>query len=104
MRRSVRRVCRHANRLHENVVPRGGLESIDTGSATITWEMKAAYNAKTRNGFLVLSGDERATISDLGKTWKFTAVTRNSSATNMRPVCGRRETRCSVVDARPLFV
>jgi len=28
-----------------------------------------------------------AATTDLGKTWKFTPLTRNSTATNMRPVC-----------------
>jgi len=44
-------------------------ESIDTGSATITWKMKAANNARTRNGFIVLSSDENATASVFAGAW-----------------------------------
>lgn len=42
---------------------------IDTGTATVTWKMKAANHAKTRNGFLVLSSDEDATASVLAGGW-----------------------------------
>jgi hypothetical protein len=44
-------------------------ESIGTGSATITWKMKAASNANTRNGFILLSSDEDATASILAGGW-----------------------------------
>lgn len=42
---------------------------IDTGVVTITWKMKPANDAKTRNGFLVLSSDEDATASVLTGAW-----------------------------------
>ncbi|MFV2069180.1 MAG: BNR-4 repeat-containing protein [Pirellulales bacterium] len=38
-----------------------------------------------------------AATADLGKTWKFTALTWNSSATNMRPVCVAGEKHVAVL-------
>jgi len=44
-------------------------KSITTGTATITWTMKPANSAATRNGFLVLSSDENATASVMTGSW-----------------------------------
>ncbi len=44
-------------------------ESINTDTTTITWKMKAANNASTRNGFLILSSDEDAAASLLVGAW-----------------------------------
>jgi hypothetical protein len=38
-----------------------------------------------------------AATADLGKTWKFTPLTRNSSATNIRPVCVAGEKHVAVL-------
>ncbi len=38
-----------------------------------------------------------AVTTDLGKTWKFTPLTQNSSATNMRPVCVASEEYVAVL-------
>ena len=38
-----------------------------------------------------------ATTPDLGTTWKFTPLTRNSTVTNMRPVCVAGEKQVAVL-------
>ncbi|TWU40536.1 hypothetical protein [Novipirellula artificiosorum] len=43
--------------------------SIHSGSATISWKMKAANNASTKNGFIVLSSDEDATAAVVAGAW-----------------------------------
>ena len=42
---------------------------ITTGRATITWKMKPANSAPTRNGFLVLSNDPKGKASVLAGSW-----------------------------------
>ena len=44
-------------------------QSIDTGSATVAWKMKAANQSPKRNGFLVLSADQNGTASVVAGSW-----------------------------------